>query len=68
MSERPLNVGSTERLAAGLLAGALAGGALRLPLPMRLVAIGCLLYRITSGHCYGYEWLGVSTCKLERKR
>jgi hypothetical protein len=65
MSERPINVAPAERLAAGVLAGVLTGGAFRISPLMRLFAIGCLLYRITSGHCYGYEWLGVSTCKVK---
>lgn len=66
MSSRPLNVGEAERLAAGVLAGALFVAALRRPTPSGFLAIGCLLYRAVRGHCYGYEWGGMSTCKLKR--
>ena len=65
MSDRPLNVGETERLAAGVLAGVVLVAALRRPTFLRVAAVGCLLYRALSGHCYGYEWLGTSTCKVK---
>jgi hypothetical protein len=65
MSDHPVNVGETERLAAGVLAGALIVATLRRPTPLRFIAVGCLLYRALSGHCYGYEWLGASTCKVK---
>jgi hypothetical protein len=64
MTDRPINVGSTERLAAGALAGATFISFLRRPSMLKGFALGCLMYRATRGHCYGYEWLGVSTCKL----
>ena len=65
MSNRPVNVGATERLAAAVLAGALLVGSIRKPAPLRFLAIGCLIYRALSGHCYGYAWLGASTCKVQ---
>ncbi len=64
MSDHPVNVGSAERLAAGALAGATFLAFLRRPSLLKGLPIGCLVYRATRGHCYGYEWLGVSTCKL----
>jgi hypothetical protein len=65
MAEHPVNVGNAERLAAGVLAGALLASVIRKPAPLRIFALGCLLYRAFSGHCYGYEWCGLSSCKGE---
>ena len=65
MAERPINVGETERLVAGALAVVLIAQAVRVVRPLTLLAAGCLVYRAVKGHCYGYEWLGVSTCKIE---
>ena len=62
---RPINVGNTERLVAAGLAAALIASSVRIRHPLRLVAAGCLVYRALKGHCFGYEWLGVSTCKLK---
>ena len=64
---RPVNVGTAERLAAGALAGALFISILRKPTPLKLLSLGCLVYRATQGHCYGYEWLGVRTCQLPER-
>jgi hypothetical protein len=62
-----MNVSPSERLAAGALAGALFVSFLRQPTLVKGLALGCLVYRATRGHCYGYEWLGVSTCKLANR-
>jgi hypothetical protein len=64
MKTRPVNVGPAERVVAGIAAVALLATSLRVRRPLRLIAAGCLAYRALSGHCYGYEWLGMSTCKL----
>ena len=64
MNNRPTNVGETERTVAGVLAVALIASMIRVRHPLRLIAAGCLVYRALSGHCFGYEWLGMSTCKI----
>lgn len=66
MNNRPVNVANTERAVAALLAGVVLVRSLRTASPIGLIAAGCLIYRAVSGHCYGYEWLGVSTCHLRR--
>jgi len=68
MSWKPtVNVNDTERLAAGIIGSVLLAGALRPLRPWRLFGAACLFYRALSGNCKGYEMLGISTCKLERK-
>lgn len=68
MNWKPIvNVGQTERLAAGVLGAALLASALRPLRPLRLAGAACLFYRALSGNCQGYEWLGVSTCRLPEK-
>jgi len=64
MSTRPVNVAKAERIIAGFAAVALLASSIRGRHPLRLLAAGCLIYRAFSGHCYGYEWTGISTCKL----
>jgi hypothetical protein len=68
MNLKPIvNVNETERYAAGVIGAALLAGGLRPLRPWRLFWAACLLYRAVTGNCKGYEMLGVSTCKLERK-
>lgn len=67
-ASRPVNVGETERLVAAGLAIGLLATSIRIRKPLRLIAAGCLVYRALSGHCYGYEWFGMSTCKLKKRQ
>ena len=64
MNTRAPNVGQAERLAAGILAIGLLARSVKVSHPLGLIAAGCLVYRALTGHCYGYDWLGVRTCKL----
>ncbi len=68
MNTRPVNVGQAERVAAGILAVAILTGAVQVRHPLRFFVAGCLVYRALRGHCFGYEWLGVSTCKIPPRR
>lgn len=68
MIRKPIvNVSETERFAAGILGAAMLASALRPVRPWRLFWAACLFYRAFTGNCKGYEMLGMSTCKLERK-
>jgi len=68
MSLKPIvNVSETERYAAGIIGAVLLASGLRPMRPWRLFWATCLLYRAVTGNCRGYEMLGISTCKLERK-
>jgi len=68
MSYKPIvNVNNTERFAAGVIGAALLANGLRPMRPWRLFWAACLFYRAVTGNCKGYEMLGMSTCKLERK-
>jgi hypothetical protein len=67
MSKPIVNVSETERYAAGFLGAAMLASALRPLRPWRLFWAACLFYRLFTGNCKGYEMLGISTCKVERK-
>jgi len=61
---QPINVGNTERWVSLLTGGALAGyGLTRMSLGgLALAALGgALVYRGATGHCPGYQALGIST-------
>lgn len=64
-----INVGQLERVASALGGGLLAAwGLRRFSLPRLLTAAtgGVLLYRGLTGHCPGYEQMGVSTAETGR--
>jgi len=68
MSWKPIvNVSETERFAAGILGAVMLASGLRPARPRRLFWAACLFYRAFTGNCKGYEMLGMSTCKRERK-
>lgn len=68
MNWKPIvNVNQTERFAAGILGVALLASSIRPVRLLRLAGAACLFYRALSGNCKGYEWLGVSTCRLPQK-
>jgi hypothetical protein len=64
-----VNVGKTERILSIAAGAALAVAGLRRfdsPFGWLLAAIGGgTLYRGLSGHCYTYQWLGISTADEE---
>jgi hypothetical protein len=68
MIRKPIvNVSESERFAAGIIGAVLLASGLRPLRPWRLFGAACLFYRAFTGNCRGYEMLGISTCKLERK-
>ena len=68
MIRKPIvNVSEGERFAAGIIGAGCWPRAMRPLRPWRLFGAACLFYRAFTGNCKGYEMLGVSTCKLERK-
>lgn len=68
MKNKPVNVGNTERLVAAGLAGVMLIRFIRRPGLLGLFALGSLIYRATTGHCYGYQWAGLDTCSITKRR
>ena len=66
-SKFPVNVGQTERIAAGVLGVALLASSVRISKPLAFIGAALLFYRAISGNCKGYQLFGVSTCKLKGK-
>ena len=68
MTSKPLvNVSESERYAAGIIGAVLLAAGLRPLRPWRLFWAACCFYRLFTGHCKGYEMLGISTREPERK-